>query len=43
MASFIIKNRLNSIEELTSFSAEGYRFSKKDSSDNQLVFLRKQS
>lgn len=43
MASYIIKNRINNIEELTKFSEGGYRFSKKESSDNQLVYLRKQS
>ncbi len=43
MSSYIIKNQIKDIKGLTVFKSEGYRFSKKDSTANELVFLRKQS
>lgn len=43
MSSYIIKNQIKDIKGLTTFKSEGYRFSKKDSTENELVFLRKQS
>ncbi|PCJ43580.1 MAG: peroxide stress protein YaaA [SAR86 cluster bacterium] len=43
MSSYIIKNRVKDIAGLVTFEHEGYRFSKKDSTEKDLVFLRKQS
>ncbi|MDC1436536.1 peroxide stress protein YaaA [Gammaproteobacteria bacterium] len=43
MSSFIIKNRVKDKKGLTAFKAEGYRFSKKESTEQELVFLRNQS
>lgn len=43
MSSYIIKNRIKDKNELTAFNAEGYRYSKKDSTEQEMVFLRKQS
>lgn len=43
MSTYIIKNRVKDIAALIKFNDEGYRFSKKDSTDKELVFLRKQS
>jgi uncharacterized protein len=43
MSSYIIKNRVKDKNELTAFKAEGYRYSKKDSTGQEMVFLRKQS
>ena len=40
MASWAIRNRIKKVSDLQSFSENGYHFSKKDSSDNSLVFLR---
>ena len=42
MSSYIIKNQIKDIAGLTKFKDEGYRFSKKDSTEKELVFLRKQ-
>lgn len=43
MSSFIIKNQVKDINGLCEFKGEGYRFSKKESTEKELVFLRKQS
>ncbi len=43
MSSYIIKNRITDKKELMAFSAEGYRYSKKDSTEQEFVFLRKQA
>lgn len=43
MAAYILQNRLTSPEQLEKFSVDGYKFSAKDSSDKELVFLRKQT
>jgi len=40
MANFIIKNKINKIKDLPDFNLENYQFSKKLSSDNQLIFIR---
>lgn len=40
MVKFIIKNNIKKTNELTSFNLEGYFFDEKQSSKNQLVFLR---
>lgn len=40
MASFVIKNRINDVESLKTFSAEGYLYSEEESEPNQPVFLR---
>ncbi len=43
MSSYIIKNQIKDKNGLTAFKGDGYRFSKKDSTEKDLVFLRKQS
>jgi cytoplasmic iron level regulating protein YaaA (DUF328/UPF0246 family) len=43
MSAYIIKNQLNAVSDLSTFNSEGYRFSKKDSTEKELVFLRKQA
>ena len=43
MSSYIIKNRVKDKNELTAFKAAGYRYSKKYSTGQEMVFLRKQS
>jgi cytoplasmic iron level regulating protein YaaA (DUF328/UPF0246 family) len=40
MANFIVKNKLENIEELEGFMELGYNFSSNDSSNNKLVFVR---
>ena len=40
MANFIVKNKLESIDELKKFRELGYNFSSNDSSNNKLVFVR---
>ena len=40
MANFIVKNKLESIDELKEFRELGYNFSSNDSSNNKLVFVR---
>ena len=40
MSRFILKNELKKSEDLKHFDADGYYFSEKESSMNQLVFLR---
>ena len=40
MANFIVKNKLESIEDLKGFKELGYNFSSNDSSNNKLVFVR---
>ncbi len=40
MANFIIKNKITKIKDLLEFDLENYQFSKKLSSDNQLIFIR---
>ena len=39
MATYIIKNRINTIEELKKFSEEGYKFREDLSNDQELVFI----
>lgn len=41
MVNFIAKNKVKDIDALKKFNLEGYKFSVKDSSANELVFLRK--
>lgn len=43
MCDFIIRNRLNRVEQLKSFSAGGYHFSEDGSDERQLLFLREES
>jgi len=43
MTTYIIKNRVKDITGITNFKADGYRYSKKESSEKELVFLRKQN
>lgn len=40
MAQYILKNRIKTINDIKDFSGLGYKFSKKDSNDNDLVFIR---
>ena len=42
MADFIIQNKIGDIAGLKKFKTAGYKFSKKDSTDTELVFLRKE-
>jgi cytoplasmic iron level regulating protein YaaA (DUF328/UPF0246 family) len=42
MAAHIIKNRLKSPAKLKDFAVDGYRFDPEESTDNKLVFKRKQ-
>jgi len=42
MSSYILRNRIESAEGLKEFNVDGYKFSKKLSTDNQYVFTRKQ-
>ncbi len=40
MARFIIDNKINSVEDIKGFDREGYYFSEKESTEDNLVFLR---
>ena len=40
MCNFIIKNKINSIEELKKFNRNNYQFSEEESTENKLVFIR---
>ena len=40
MSSFIIKNRIKSVEKIKEFSDNGYHFDPSQSSDLQPVFIR---
>ncbi|MDD7794539.1 peroxide stress protein YaaA [Clostridium sp. 'White wine YQ'] len=40
MAKYLIENKIDSIEELNKFNLEGYKFSKTESNNSQLIFLR---
>lgn len=40
MASYIIRNRINDIEGIKSFDVQGYYYSKEQSDENNLIFLR---
>ena len=42
MTAFIIKNRLTKVEDIKDFDIAGYKFSVKDSTEKELVFLRKE-
>lgn len=42
MADHIIRNKITTIEGLKTFKTAGYKFSKSESTDTQLVFLRKE-
>jgi len=42
MADFIVREGIQDAEALTEFTTGGYKFSKKDSSGSDLVFLRKE-
>ncbi len=42
MTAYIIKNRLTKVEDLKDFDTAGYKFSGKDSTEKELVFLRKE-
>ncbi len=41
MSSFIIKNKINDVEDIKSFREEGYKFYKSESNANNWVFQRK--
>ncbi|MEE2743636.1 MAG: peroxide stress protein YaaA [Bdellovibrionota bacterium] len=41
MARYVVKNRIKKATDLESFDESGYKFSKKDSSEGELVFYRK--
>lgn len=43
MASYLIKNRVNRIDEITQFYSDGYQYSPGDSTPDTPVFLRKQA
>ncbi len=43
MANYIIKNRINSAEDLKSFDSDGYRFNKTLSNEHNWTFTRKPS
>jgi cytoplasmic iron level regulating protein YaaA (DUF328/UPF0246 family) len=40
MANYLIKNRINRVDELSKFSANGYHYSKGDSTTTTPVFTR---
>ncbi|MDP7567644.1 MAG: peroxide stress protein YaaA, partial [Flavobacteriales bacterium] len=40
MCNFIIKNKINSIEEIKQFNRNNYNFSEEESTVNNLVFIR---
>ncbi len=40
MAAFIIKNRITDVKDLKKFKTAGYKFSKEESNDKELVFTR---
>ena len=40
MCNFIIKNKINSIEEIKQFNRNNYNFSEEESTENNLVFIR---
>jgi len=40
MCSFILKNKINSVEEIKTFNKDNYIFSDKESTENTLVFIR---
>lgn len=40
MARFILQNKIRKIDDLKSFDTSGYKFDKKRSEDNELVFVR---
>jgi cytoplasmic iron level regulating protein YaaA (DUF328/UPF0246 family) len=42
MSSFLIRNRIDSLEGIRQFSEQGYQFCPKESSDSHPVFLRKE-
>ncbi len=42
MAAYIIKNRLESAEQIKAFDAAGYGYSAEESTENEWVFLRRQ-
>jgi len=42
MADFIVQNKIEDTAGLKKFKTAGYKFSKKDSTDTELVFLRKE-
>ncbi len=42
MADYIIRNKITNIAGLKTFNTAGYKFSKSESSDSDLVFLRKE-
>jgi hypothetical protein len=41
MSAWIIRNQIESLEELTTFNQDGYRYSAEDSDELTPVFLRK--
>ena len=41
MANYIIKNKIQKLEDLYSYNIDGYRFSESESTDSKIVFLRK--
>ena len=42
MANHIIRNEVTSPKDLQKFKTAGYRYSKQDSDESNLVFLRKE-
>ncbi len=43
MASFIVKNRINKLDQIKDFDLDGYRYNKALSTDTQWIFTRKAS
>lgn len=43
MTAFMLRNRLGTVESLKTFNEDGYRYSAKESDEDTLVFLRKQT
>lgn len=43
MANYVVQNKLDTPEALSTFDVEGYAFSKGDSEENKLVFTRKKN
>ena len=41
MAKYLIENRVKTSDDLYKFNLDGYKFSKKDSTEDSPVFLRK--
>ena len=42
MADYIVRNNITDVAELKKFKTAGYKFSKAESTDDQLVFMREE-